>query len=79
MDRSKSTSSDGGEDGEYVARREVHTHTAERNSSTSMMDVGCGSTDGHGKNEGKNRDVSGKTSATGSEKKTCGKNSNGMR
>ena len=49
MDRSKSTSSDGGEDGEYVARREVHTHTVERNSSTSMMDVGCGSTDGHGK------------------------------
>ena len=73
MDRSKSTSSDGGEDGEYVVRREVHTHTTERNSFASVMDVGCGSTDGHGKNEGKNRDVSGKTSAAGSEKKTCEK------
>ena len=74
MDRSKSTRSDGGEDSEYVARREVHTHIAERNSSASVMDVGCGSMDEHGKNEGKNRDVSGKTSAAGLEKKTCEKN-----
>ena len=56
MERLKSTSSDGGGDREYVAQREVHTHTVERNSSDSVMDVGCGSTDGHGKNEEENRD-----------------------
>ena len=37
------------------------------------MDDGCGSTDRPGKNEEKNRNVSGKTSATGSEKKLCEK------
>ena len=70
VERSKSTSSDGGGDREYVAQREVHTHTVERNSSDSVTDVGCGSTDGHGKNEEENREFSGNTSAAGSEKKT---------
>ena len=40
-DRTKSTSSDGGEDGGYEERREVHTHTVERNSFASVMDGGC--------------------------------------
>ena len=72
MEKSKSTSNDGGGDEEYVAQREVRTHTAEKNSFDSVMNVGCGpcgSTDGHGKNEGKNRGFSGNTSTAESEKK----------
>ena len=69
MEKSKSTSNDGSGDEEYVAQREVHTHSVERNSSNSVINVGCGNTDGYRKNEGKNRGLLGNTNAAESEKK----------
>ena len=62
-DRSKSTSN-----GEFVERREEYTHTGERNFTASVMEDGCGSTDGPGKNEENNMSVVGKSSGAGSEK-----------
>ena len=64
-DRSKSTSS-----GEFVERREAYTHTGERNFIASVMEDGCGSTDGPGKNEENNMSAFGKSSGAGSEKMT---------
>nr|POF20338.1 hypothetical protein CFP56_54096 [Quercus suber] len=72
-DRSKSTSSDGGGEGGHDERRDIHTHTVERNSSASVMDDGCGSNDGPRKNGEKNRNESEKLSVAGSEKKLCEK------
>ena len=69
MEKSKSTSNDGSGDEEYVAQREVHTHSVERNSSNSVINVGCGNTDGYRKNEGKNRGLLGNTNTVESEKK----------
>ena len=69
MEKSKSTSNDGSGDEEYVAQREVHTHSVERNSSNSVINVGCGNTDGYRKNEGKNRGLLGNTNTAESEKK----------
>ena len=68
-DRSKSTSSDDGGDSEYVERREAYTHIVEINFTASVMDDGCGNTDGPRKNEEKNKSVSRKTNAAGSENK----------
>nr|POF20337.1 hypothetical protein CFP56_54095 [Quercus suber] len=70
-DRFKSTSSDGGGEGGHDERRDIHTHAVERNSSASVMDDGCGSNDGPGKNGEKNRNESEKLSAVGLEKKLC--------
>ena len=69
VEKSKSTSSDGGGVEEYAVQREVHTHSVERHSSDSMINVGCGSSDGYRKSDGKNSGLSGNTNGAESEKK----------
>ena len=69
VEKSKSTSSDGGGVEEYAAQREVHTHSAERHSFDSVINVGCGSSDGYRKSEEKNSGLLGNSNGAESEKK----------
>lgn len=72
-DKTKSTDSDGGGEGGNIDRREVHTHTTARNSFVSVVDGGCGSTDGPGKQEKENQSETEKTNVARSEKRHSGK------
>ena len=68
-EKSKSTSSDGGGVEEYAAQREVHTHSAERHSSDSVINVGCSSLGGYRKSDEKNSGLSGNSNGAESEEK----------
>ena len=65
--KSKSTSSDGGGVEEYAAHREVQTHSAERHSSDSVINVECGSSGGYKNSDEKKSGRSGNSNGAESE------------
>ena len=67
--KSKSTSSEGGGVEEFAAHGEAQTHSAERLSSDSVINVECGSSGGCKKNDEKKSGLSGNSNGAESEEK----------
>ena len=67
--KSKSTSSDGGGVEEFAAHREVQTHSVERHSSDSVINVECGSSGGCKNKDEKKSERSGNSNGAESEEK----------